>query len=260
MSLPYFQACWASKPENNCKTEKPVHRRWTFNPSSGLCEDFLCCGNSINNFPSFNACRERCMLGACCLSKPRQGHPTGPAHYVQDEYHISVNSTAWGTDKPNLEAEMWYTKVNLTDKEEIPKRLKRHKDPDFIYTCDYLTLSQCQALIKDRAREAQVVSFSPGVKCSDMQCGRGCGRLSQCKLWRSKKMFRQGCKDSKCTHSRRVDCVCKHPIQRKEIRDLTLRERRLYQRAIRKLYNKSGETLTWRAVFARFFFNSEVCT
>lgn len=227
-----------------------LQRRWAFNPTSGLCEDFLyCTGNSNNNFPSFNACRDQCMLGACCLRKPRQGLPSGQQNYTQHGYNIStVNRTLWGYDKDNLDDEMWYGNkdLNRTELEDLEGNLKNvdcRKDPDFTYTCDYLTLPQCQALVKDQAGEAQVMSFSPGVKCSDVRCGRGCGCVFQQKLWRYGERFRQGCEECTCTRSGRVDCVYRHLTQRKEIRDLTMRERRLYQRAIRKVYARPGKTV-----------------
>ncbi|XP_076589789.1 uncharacterized protein LOC143322463 [Chaetodon auriga] len=184
------------------------------------------------------------MLGACCLRKPRKGLPTGHQHYNQDGYNISsVNRTLWGYSQQNLEDEMWYGNADfnhtvLGDLKGNHTKEDCHKDPDFTFTCNYLTLTQCQTLVKDQAGEVQVMSFSPGVKCSDVTCGGGCGCFFQHKLWRYRERFRQGCEECMCTHSGRVDCVCSHLTQRKEIRDLTLRERRLYQRAVRKLYTR----------------------
>lgn len=248
------------KPENNCEEVRPFQRRWAFNPTSSLCEDFLyCTGKSSNNFPSFNACRDQCMFGACCLRKPRQGLPAGQQHYTQCGYNISyVNRTLWGYEQQNLEDEMWYSNIdfNHTEQEDLkenPTTVDCHKDPDFIYTCDYLTLTQCQALLKDQAEETQVVSFSPGEKCSNVTCGGGCGYFSQRRLWRYGERFRQGCEECVCTGSGKVECVCRHLTQRKEIRDLTLRERRLYQRAIRKLYARSGKTVNLN-VFVPYHF------
>ncbi|XP_078024429.1 uncharacterized protein LOC117262125 [Epinephelus lanceolatus] len=178
---------------------RPFQRRWAFNPASGLCEDFLyCTGNSSNNFPSFNACRDQCMLGACCLRKQRQDLPSGHQNYTLHGYNISsVNRTLWRYDHNNLEDEMFYSNIdsNRTEMKDLKGNLQSvdcRRDPDFNYTCDYLTLTQCQALLNDQAGEAQVMSFSTGAKCTD----------------------------------------------RKEIRDLTQRERKLYQRAIRKVYAK----------------------
>lgn len=133
---------------------------------------------------------------------------------------------------------------NHTDLEHLKGNYRQTnccKESDFKYSCDYLTLSQCQALVKDQAGETQVVSFSPGLKCSDVRCGEDCGCFSQHVLWKHEEVFRQGCEECICTGSDRVDCVCRHLTQRKEIRDLTLRERRLYQRAVRQLYSRSGK-------------------
>lgn len=245
---PYFQACWVPKPANNCEGMLPFQRRWAFNPTSGLCEDFLyCTGNSSNNFVSFNACRDQCMLGACCLRKARQGLPTGHQNNTQHGYNISsVNKTFCKYDQDNLEDEVWYGNIdfNRTELEDLKGNLQNvdcSEDPDFTYTCDYLTLIHCQALVKDKAGEAQIMCFSPGVRCSDVRCGGGCGCFFHQKLWRYGEWFRQGCEKCTCTCSGRVDCVCRHLTQRKEIRDLTLRERRLYQRAIRKVYARPGK-------------------
>ncbi|XP_029952601.1 uncharacterized protein LOC115392201 [Salarias fasciatus] len=188
------------------------------------------------------------MLGACCLRKPRQRHPSEPRHYSQYEYNItSVNRTLLGDDNLIMEDEVWYSDAGLPHRElqdlkESPKQTNCTTDLDFTYTCDYLTHTQCQALANQQPEQTQVVSFSPGARCSDVGCGGGggCGCFSQLKLWRSSQSDGQGCEDCTCTQSGKVDCVCRHLIHRKEIRDLTLRERRLYQRAIRKLYARSA--------------------
>lgn len=142
---------------------------------------------------------------------------------------------------------MWYSNIdfNLAELEDLKEnhtKIDCPKDPDFTFACDYITLTQCQTL-KDQAGEAQVMSFSPGVKCSDVRCGGSCGCFFQHKLWRYGEKFSQGCEECICTRSGSVDYLCTYLIQRKEIRDLTLRERRLYQRAIRKLYTRQGKTV-----------------
>lgn len=233
-------------------------RHWAFNPTSGLCEDFLYCGgNSSNNFPSFNVCRNQCMMGACCLRKPRLDLSAGHQHWTQHrDYISSVNRTHLGYNQPqNLEDKALYnyTDFNLAelkDLEENYANLNCHSDPHFTFTCDYITLTQCRSL-KDQAGEEQVLSFSPGVKCSDVECSGRCGCFFRHKLWRYGQKFRQGSEECICTRSGRVDCLCRHLTQRKEIRDLTLRERRLYHRAIRKLYARQGKIVN----FSYFFKN-----
>lgn len=158
---------------------------------------------------------------------------------------------------------MWYSNIdfNRTELEDLKGNLTGvdgHKDTDVTFTCDYLTLRQCQDLVKDQAGEAQVMSFSPGVMCSDMRCGGGCGCFFQHKHWKYGERFRQGCDECICTRSGRVDCVCRHLTQRKEIRDLTLRERRLYQRAIRKLYARPGKTVNLNGFVAFVFWKFKV--
>lgn len=185
------------------------------------------------------------MFGACCLRKRSAGLSKAQRHHTQHRYNISsVNRTLSGYEQLNMEDETWYRNIDFNHSEDLkrnPKRVDCRTDLDFTYTCDDLTLTQCQALVKDHDGEAQVLSFSPGLKCSDRSCGGRCGCFSQRRLWRYGERFSQGCEECTCTGSGRVDCVCRHLTQRKEIRDLTLRERRLYQRAIGKLYASSGK-------------------
>lgn len=171
-------------------------------------------------------------------------------HYTQHRYNVSsAVRNFWGYNKHTLENEFWHSNLdfNHTELEHGEGNAERDDccmDPDFTYTCDYITLTQCQALMKDKAGDAQVVSFSPGVKCSNKRCDESCGCFFQSRHWRYGERFTQGCEECICTHRGRVDCVCKHLTQRKEIRDLTVRERMLYQRAIRKLYARPGKTVT----------------
>ncbi|KAM3870495.1 uncharacterized protein ACN63O_005610 [Diretmus argenteus] len=264
------QACWQPRPENSCQGVRPFQRRWAFNPTSGICEDFLYCnGNSSNNFPSLNACRDQCVLGACCLRKTKRGLPIGHEDYNQYGHNISyVDGTLDEYDQHGLQDERWYGSMNfnLTELDDVreseqKKGQKKEQDDvdcsedvDFTYTCEYCSLVQCQTLVKDLAGEAQAVSFSPGGKCSDVSCGGGCGCLSQQQLWRYGERFRQGCEECICTRGGKVDCMCTNLTQRKEIRDLTQRERKMYQRAIRKLHAKPGGHdffLPWHRYFLR---------
>lgn len=188
------------------------------------------------------------MLGACCVRKSRPSLPTDHQHYTQHGYNISVKATLLGYDQQNLEDEIWYSNMDFNSTEFGDLKANHtkadcDKDPDFTFTCNYLTLAECQTLVKDQAGEAQVISFSPGVKCSDMRCDGGCGCFFQQKLRRHGEWFKQSCEECMCSGSGRVECVCRHVTQRKEIRDLTLRERRLYQRAIKKLYSRPGKTI-----------------
>lgn len=195
------------------------------------------------------------MLGACCLRKQRWDPSTGHQHGTQHGSDISsVNRTLLGYNQHNMEDEyrnIDFNRAELEDLKENHTNIDCHKDPDFTFTCDHLTLTQCQTL-KDQAGEAQVMSFSLGVKCSEVRCSGGCGCFFQHKLWRFGEKIRQGCEECICTRSGRVDCVCRHLTQRKEIRDLTLRERRLYQRAIRKLYARPGKTVNLNVLFFTF--------
>lgn len=146
-----------------------------------------------------------------------------------------------GDDNLIMEDEVWYSNAGLPHKElenceESPKQTNCTADLDFTFTCDYLTATQCQALVNHQSEQTQVISFSPGMRCSDVACGGDCGCFSQQTLFRANQSYRQGCEDCTGTQGGKVECMCRHLIQRKEIRDLTLRERRLYQRSIRKLY------------------------
>ncbi|XP_029378365.1 uncharacterized protein LOC115056224 [Echeneis naucrates] len=186
------------------------------------------------------------MFGACCLRKPRQGRPMTQQRYTQHGHSMcSEDRTASGYELPNLEHDTSYSNIdfNYTEPEDLSgnhKRINCCNHLSFTYTCDYVTLKQCQALVKNQAGETQAVSFAPGVKCSVMRSGGGCGCLSQHELWNFGERVSQGREVCTYTGRGRDNCACGHLIQRKEIRDLTLREMRVYQRAIRKLYARSA--------------------
>lgn len=197
------------------------------------------------------------MMGACCLRKPRLDLSTGNQHWTQHEDYISVNRTLLGYNQnQNLEDKTLYnyTDFNLAELKDLKENfsnLNCHNDPHFTFTCDYITLTQCQSL-KNQAGEEQVISFSPGVKCSDVDCSGRCGCFLRHKLPRYGEKFRQGSEECICTCSGRVDCLCRHLTQRKEIRDLTLTERRLYHRAISKLYARPGKIVNLNVLFIIF--------
>ncbi|KAK6488158.1 kielin/chordin-like protein isoform X1 [Huso huso] len=111
----------------------------------------------------------------------------------------------------------------------------------FIYRCEQLLLSDCQQLNKDNHRR-DAVSFSPGKQCSDIVCGEGCGCSFNGQTYRFGESFEYGCEVCLCTYTGAVECSCRHLNQRKEVRDMTLKERRLYQQALQSLYSKQG---TW---------------
>ncbi|XP_062317691.1 uncharacterized protein LOC134021170 [Osmerus eperlanus] len=113
-------------------------------------------------------------------------------------------------------------------------------DDGFSYTCEHLPLFKCQARLRALRGEREAVSFSPGKKCSEAGCSEGCGCLSHGQARRYGETFRQGCEECVCTQGGTVECTCTQATQRKEIRDLTPRDRKRYQRAIRMLHARPG--------------------
>ncbi|CAH1798170.1 unnamed protein product, partial [Owenia fusiformis] len=70
--------------------------RWYHNSETNKCEKFSyngCYGNS-NNFPSFNACRARCFIGACCYRNAKRQDVTygyDPEGYDRYGFDIEGN-------------------------------------------------------------------------------------------------------------------------------------------------------------------------
>ncbi|CAL8296638.1 unnamed protein product [Boreogadus saida] len=236
------EACWEPRPEKVCEGRRSSQHRWAFNPVSALCEVFLfCSGSSRNNFPSHSACRDQCMLGACCVRKPKPKHPlTGQ------------------------EVDSWPIKRNVSN--AIPSESAEgncDEDAHFLYTCTYLSRPRCRALVKGLPGGAAVVSFSPGEKCSEVGCGDGCACLSARQSQhpgRYSQRLARGCVEGVCAPAAgggggggNGDFVCAHATRRKEIRDLTGKEVKLYQRAVRRLHAKPatwGDFVQLRAEFS----------
>ena len=219
-----------------CEGRRSIQQRWAFNPISGLCEVFLfCSGTSRNNFPSHSACRDQCMLGACCIRKPKP--------------------------KPKLpftgQSDSWRTKYNVSNVIPTVPSAEGTCDEDshFTYTCKYLSRPRCKALVKGHPGGAAVVSFSPGEKCSGVGCGEGCSCLSHQNQphWQYSQRLKRGCQEGVCAvGGGNGDCVCSHLTRRKEIRDLTAKEVKLYQRAVRRLHAKPGtQTILHRVTTVR---------
>ncbi|XP_072922836.1 kielin/chordin-like protein [Hemitrygon akajei] len=109
----------------------------------------------------------------------------------------------------------------------------------YIYHCEYLPASHCQAIHRgDLKRE--VVSFKPGQRCEDVQCGQGCGCTFHGRSYRFGESFEYGCEICLCSYTGVTECNCRHVSQRKEIRDMTAEEMMAYQAAIRDIYYKQG--------------------
>ena len=46
--------------------------KWYYNYATQRCEEFVYtgCGGNSNNFPNYQSCQSRCMIGACCYRYP----------------------------------------------------------------------------------------------------------------------------------------------------------------------------------------------
>ncbi|XP_067915424.1 kielin/chordin-like protein isoform X4 [Heterodontus francisci] len=109
----------------------------------------------------------------------------------------------------------------------------------YIYHCEYLPFSHCQAIHRADLRR-EVVSFRPGQRCEDISCGQSCGCTFQGRSYHFGESFEYGCEICLCSYTGVIECNCRHVSQRKEIRDMMANEMKVYQTAIRDLYLKQG--------------------
>ncbi|XP_064417188.1 kielin/chordin-like protein [Latimeria chalumnae] len=107
------------------------------------------------------------------------------------------------------------------------------------YRCEYVPLSRCQTL-GGRDTRSELVSFTPGKKCEEVACMENCGCPFNGRTYRFGESFEHGCEVCLCGYTSTVECNCRHVNQRKEIRDMTPEDRRIYQKAIQQLYSNQG--------------------
>jgi len=208
------------------------------------------------------------MLGACCVRKPKAKlPPVGQNDSWQNEYNVSdqdgAASVGNGRHPSGNESRHKDTTVVASKSAEEGGC---DEDSHFLYTCKYLSRLRCQGLVKGLPGGAAVVSFSPGEKCSEVGCGEGCSCLSQQQQQQQNhgqysRRLKRGCLQGVCAGvggGKRDACVCAHLTRRKEIRDLTVKEVKLYQRAVRRLRAKPGRQMqhyrvtTVHAMLAKF--------
>lgn len=191
---------------------EPV-QRWFYNPTSSSCENFLfsgCHGND-NNFLTSQACEEQCMMGACCYrhgdNKSSSSNPDPNARFPE-----------WVTPNLNMSLEAW-----LCDSGPI--------------ACEHMSMSQCQGM-------STVASFSPGRLCAAVGCARSprneCVCVFNGHTFRPGEAFDVGCEACVCTYQGVVECTCRSPQPRKELRDLSQSELREYHHAVQQLYRQPG--------------------
>lgn len=206
--------------KGSCPDRAEPVQRWFHNSASSSCEPFLfsgCHGNA-NNFLTQQACEAQCMLGACCY------RPTGPERSRHRDHNSSSipEPTTWGTEwaGPGLNASLgvW------------------HNCGSGPISCEHVSVSQCQ-------QKGTAVSFSPGRLCPSTGCVSSravCLCLFNGRSFRPGEAFEVGCEACVCTYRGVVECTCRSPQPRKEIRDLSQSEMREYQHAVRTLYLQPG--------------------
>ncbi|XP_034144294.1 uncharacterized protein LOC117593416 [Esox lucius] len=212
------------------------------------------------------------MMGACCFRLPKPNPLFGYKSQGNGSHEYNTSSDQEQSGRGQNEEKAWFGEIsdrrkivedssdifvqvfNLTmpnqwsnRKDERQRRERndggfdcRENDAGFAYSCEYLSVSACQARVKNLQGEGEAVSFTPGQHCSEAGCGQACGCLYHGPPRSFGERFRHGCEECMCDHSGVVQCGCSQLTQRKEIRDMTLRERRQYQRAIRRLYAQPG--------------------
>ncbi|XP_052810768.1 uncharacterized protein LOC128238671 [Mya arenaria] len=112
---------------------------------------------------------------------------------------------------------------------------------EYTYRCRTATLAQCQGIEDGRTR---VIKFSRGQQCDDVACEEQCGCSYNDKTYRFGETFMGGCELCKCTYSGAVECSCSVINRRKEIRDMSKEELKMYQHTIREL-NKMELPSKW---------------
>ncbi|XP_013412584.1 kielin/chordin-like protein isoform X2 [Lingula anatina] len=112
------------------------------------------------------------------------------------------------------------------------------------YSCRSATQVECITL--ERIPGTQVVKYSPGKNCDEVDCKDHCGCYFQGKSYKFGASFRYGCKMCTCTRTRAVECVCQKVTQRKEVRDMTRKEVQRYQNAIKRLHSSSDGMSRWQ--------------
>nr|CAB3263131.1 uncharacterized protein LOC104265438 [Phallusia mammillata] len=118
---------------------------------------------------------------------------------------------------------------------------------DYLYECRSMSLEECD-LVGD---PYEVVAFSPGQTCDEVNCGQKCGCEYNGKTYRIGQSIDYECQTCKCTLAGTMDCVCRKLGKRKEIRDLTPFQLRKYSMAVQKMY-LSGEWDYYVSVHSQF--------
>lgn len=109
------------------------------------------------------------------------------------------------------------------------------------YVCEYVSLMQCQRMARSGSTgQLEVVSFSPGLRYSDLNFAPTCGCWLNGRLYQPGEAFQLACEACVCTYRGVVECTCHHLSQRREVRDMSQSAREEYHRAVQNLYYKSG--------------------
>nr|XP_039253790.1 uncharacterized protein LOC120330882 isoform X1 [Styela clava] len=184
--------CAYKKQVGNCEEDDS---RWYFDKYTQKCQEFKYsgCGGNGNNFISRQACRQKCLVGACCMLRHSMIHING------------------------------------------------HADTPPSFNCQTLTIGQCKRM-DTQHNELQVLSFNPGVGCSEVSCGSQSTCSFGGKEYNLNSIINIGCEHScACRRDGNIRCRCEEKSQRREIRELSTAERETYQNAIRTLKMKEVE-------------------
>ncbi|XP_070532926.1 uncharacterized protein [Ptychodera flava] len=115
----------------------------------------------------------------------------------------------------------------------------------YVYECRVMSMMDCQAMEETAGNSREVLKFSLGKSCEDVQCGDICGCDFNGQTYRIGESFEYGCQQCSCTMSGSVQCACDGITQRREIRDLTADEMKRYQNAIKSLHLHTGNPSIW---------------
>ncbi|KAL8583263.1 hypothetical protein ACOMHN_043098 [Nucella lapillus] len=120
----------------------------------------------------------------------------------------------------------------------------------FEYKCRPMTRLRCQAF--ESRRNVEIIRFTPGKQCSEIKCEEECRCFHGNQTYKVGEEFRSGCQKCMCMEGGHTVCVCDYAAKRREVRELSPHEMKMYQAAVRSLTTQTGYPSRWFQ-FARLY-------
>ncbi|XP_071044189.1 kielin/chordin-like protein [Parasteatoda tepidariorum] len=113
------------------------------------------------------------------------------------------------------------------------------------FDCRAMNLKDCQKMEKDSPTSYQVISFTPGKRCEEVNCEKKCGCNFLHDIYSIHEQIPIGCGNCECSETGRISCPCATVSMRKEIRDMTTEDLKRFQDAVKYLALK-GHPSIWQ--------------